>query len=70
MDVAMPNVDLGAGDNKSMDVASPNDQHIIRLIKDSDVNKVNSSCEQMDVTKFTEEVGNRMKERTVVLIII
>jgi hypothetical protein len=64
-------VDLGAGDKESMEVACPNDQDTIRLMKGSDNdNKDNSSCEQMDVTKFTEEVENPTKERTVDLISI
>jgi hypothetical protein len=70
MDVAMTNVDLGAGDNESMEVTSPNDQDAIRLMKDSDDNKDNCSGEQMDATKFTEEVENPTKGRTVDLIII
>jgi hypothetical protein len=57
MDVTMTNVDLGAGGDESMEVASPNDQDPIRLMNDSDANKDNSSGEQMDVTESTEEGG-------------
>jgi hypothetical protein len=59
MDITMTNVHLGAGD-KSMEVANPSDQDTVRPM-DSDANKDNSSCEQMDVTKFTEELETRRK---------
>lgn len=58
MDVTMTNVDLGAGADESMEVASPNDQDPISLMNDSDANKDNSSGDQMDVAESTEEGGN------------
>jgi hypothetical protein len=70
MDVTMINVDLGAGDNKTMEVVSPNDQDSIRLIYELDTNKDNRSGEQIDVTQFMMEVENSTKGRTAELIII
>jgi hypothetical protein len=64
----MTNVDLGAGNKESMEVASPDDQDTNRLIKNPEDNKNNCSDEQINVTKSMEEVENQKKERTVNLI--
>ncbi|PNF15626.1 hypothetical protein B7P43_G15971 [Cryptotermes secundus] len=57
MDVSMTNVDLRAGGDESMEVASPVDQDPISVMNDSDANKDNSSGEQMDIAESTEESG-------------
>jgi hypothetical protein len=48
-----------------MELANPNDQDTSRQVKTSENNKINRSVNQIDVAKFTEEVKNQKKEKTV-----